>query len=90
MDRRNDTHLKGRKLDLYCIRFLKHHKEALRIKKDLKLENENKKRFIDERNALCLARKVLDGLDDDAIVEPCPGCLNCTDGINCYRVTVHK
>ena len=77
-------------MDLYCIRFLKHHKEALRIKNELRLENENKKRFMYERNALILARKVLDGLDNDAIVEPCPGCYNCTDGVDCYRVTVYK
>ena len=90
MDRRNDTHLKGRKLDLYCIRFLNHQKHAMRIRKEIENEKENKKQFVHQRDTLLLARKVMDGLDNDAIIEPCPGCPNCTEGVDCFRITVYK
>ena len=90
MDRRNDTHLKGRKLELYVIRFLNHHKAALKLKREIQEEKENKKRILYERNSLILARRVMDGLDEDAIIEPCPGCPNCADRTNCFQVTIYK
>ena len=90
MDSRNDTHLKGRKLELFVIRFLKNQKEALKLKRKIQIEKENKMRLMNERNTLTLARTVMDGLDDDAIVEPCPGCPNCTEGVDCFRITVYK
>ena len=90
MDRRNDTHLKGRKLDLYCIRFLNHQREVMRIRRDIQAKEEETKKYKNGRELLLLARKVMDGFDNDAVVEPCPGCPNCTDGVDCFRITVFK
>ena len=90
MDRRNDTHLKGRKLDLYCINFIKYHRKAMRLEKEIKMKEEKNKRFAYERNSLSLAREVMNSLETDAIIEPCPGCPNCNGSDECFQVTVYK
>ena len=90
MDRRNDTHLKGRKLELFCINFIKYHRKAMRLEREIKLKEEKNKRFMYERNMLSLAREAMNDLENDAIIEPCPGCPNCDDYKDCFQVTVYK
>ena len=90
MDRRNDTHLKGRKLDLYCINFIKYQRKAMRLQREIDMKEEKNKRFVFERNSLTLAREVMDSLENEAIIEPCSGCPNCNGNEECFRVTVYK
>ena len=90
MDRRNDTHLKGRKLDHFCENFIKHHKKAMKLEREIKSKEEKNERFVYEKNALFLAKNVMDSLEDNAIIEPCTGCPNCDNGEGCFKVTVYK
>ena len=90
MDRRNDTHLKGRKLERYCINFIKYQIKAIRLENEIRLKEEKNKKFAFERNSLTLAREVMDSLERDAIIEPCPGCPNCNENNECFKITVYK
>ena len=90
MDRRNDTHLKGRKLDFFCINYIKEYKRGMDLEKNIKNKEIANKKFMYENNALILAKKAFDGLDNGTLVEPCPGCTKCNNNLNCYKITVFK
>ena len=62
----------------------------MRLEREIEKSKELRKHYQNEQNSLMLARKVMDGLDENAIIEPCPGCPNCTDGVDCFRITVYK
>ena len=92
MERRNVTHLKGRKLDGYCTKFLQAKKEEMRLQNTIKVRAVENEKHIWEKNSLILAKDAMNNIGKNAIIEPCPGCINCenTDGRDCFQIIVYK
>ena len=92
MDRRNATHLKGKKLESFLKKYLKEKKEVQRMKKEIATHDSWKMKREYELNSLWLARTSIDESNNrDISVIHCDGCPNCEKHSDeCFIVIVNK
>ena len=92
MDRRQASHIKGKKLERFLKTYLKERKEVEKLKKAVAAEEKDKQKRDCNYNMLWLANSAIrDASPDFATVLRCSGCPQCQDSdLECFTVIVNK